>query len=54
MEVAVEGEVMGVGEGSSRRIAETAAAAVALERIRAERALRPGPAAAAPSSEPAP
>jgi ribonuclease-3 len=37
IEVWVDGEVLGVGEGPSRRIAETAAAAQAIERIRAER-----------------
>jgi ribonuclease-3 len=35
IEVMVEGEVMGRGEGPSRRIAETAAAAEALETLRA-------------------
>ena len=38
IEVWVNGEVLGVGEGPSRRIAETSAAAQAIERIRAERA----------------
>jgi ribonuclease-3 len=33
IEVSVDGEVLGVGEGSSRRTAETAAAAQALERL---------------------
>ncbi len=37
IEVWVDGDVLGVGEGPSRRVAETAAAAEALERIRAER-----------------
>ena len=37
VEVRVDGDVFGVGEGPSRRIAETAAAAQAIERIRAER-----------------
>ncbi|MGH2477821.1 MAG: putative dsRNA-binding protein, partial [Candidatus Limnocylindrales bacterium] len=37
VEVWVDGTVLGVGEGPSRRIAETAAAAEAIERIRAER-----------------
>jgi ribonuclease-3 len=37
IEVWVDGTVLGVGEGPSRRIAETAAAAQAIERIRAER-----------------
>ena len=43
VEVAIEGEVLGVGEGSSRRIAETAAAARALERLWAQRTTRAGP-----------
>jgi ribonuclease-3 len=34
IEVAVDGEVLGRGEGSSRRVAETAAARMALDRIR--------------------
>ncbi len=38
IEVEVDGRVLGTGEGSSRRIAETQAAAVALEAIRRERA----------------
>ncbi|MDQ3128214.1 MAG: ribonuclease III [Chloroflexota bacterium] len=38
IEVWVDGEMMGVGEGASRRVAETAAAGQAVERIRAERA----------------
>jgi ribonuclease-3 len=43
IEVWVDGEVLGVGEGPSRRVAETAAAAQAIERIWAERsATRPG------------
>jgi ribonuclease-3 len=37
IEVAVDGEVLGHGEGSSRRAAETAAAAEALETIRRRR-----------------
>ncbi len=37
VEVWVEGEVLGRGEGSSRRVAETGAAAQALERLRAAR-----------------
>jgi len=42
IEVSVDGEVLGVGEGPSRRVAETAAAAQAIERIWAERsATRP-------------
>lgn len=39
IEVWVDGELFGVGEGASRRVAETAAAAQAIERIRAERNL---------------
>jgi ribonuclease III len=35
IEVTVNGEVLGVGEGPSRRVAETAAAAEAMDRIRA-------------------
>jgi ribonuclease-3 len=38
IEVAVGGRVLGVGEGPSRRVAETSAAAEALEVIRRERA----------------
>ncbi len=38
VEVRVDGEVLGAGEGPSRRIAETAAAGEAIERLRAERA----------------
>jgi ribonuclease-3 len=34
IEVSIDGEVLGVGEGPSRRTAETAAAAQALERLR--------------------
>jgi ribonuclease-3 len=37
IEVWIGGEMLGVGDGSSRRIAETAAAAQAIERIRAQR-----------------
>jgi ribonuclease-3 len=37
IEVVVDGRVLGVGEGPSRRIAETSAAAEALEALRAER-----------------
>lgn len=37
IEVAVDGRVLGVGEGPSRRVAETSAAAVALEVLRSER-----------------
>jgi ribonuclease-3 len=58
VEVAVEGEVLGAGEGLSRRVAETAAAARALERLRTRRRRRgatkpkitPAEAAAAGSS----
>ena len=44
IEVWVDGEVLGVGEGPSRRVAETDAAAQAIERIRAarRRSLPPG------------
>jgi ribonuclease-3 len=38
IEVWVDGKVLGVGEGPSRRIAETGAAAMAIERVRADRA----------------
>ncbi len=41
VEVWVEGEVLGAGEGPSRRVAETEAAAQALERIRLDRKGRP-------------
>jgi ribonuclease-3 len=41
VEVSVEGRVVGAGRGSSRRVAETAAAQEALERIRAEREGQP-------------
>jgi ribonuclease-3 len=55
IEVQVDGRVMGRGEGSSRRIAETAAAAVALERIRstwqAKRAGAAGSGEGAPGRE---
>jgi dsRNA-specific ribonuclease len=37
VEVEVNGAVMGVGEGSSRRVAETSAAAQALEALRSRR-----------------
>jgi ribonuclease-3 len=37
IEVWVDGQVLGVGEGPSRRVAETAAAAQAIERIQAQR-----------------
>jgi len=48
VEVAVSGRVIGVGEGSSRRLAETAAAARAIE------ALRSDPGELSPGSEGAP
>jgi len=38
VEVWIDGDRLGIGEGPSRRTAETAAAAQAIERIRAERA----------------
>jgi ribonuclease-3 len=38
VEVVVEGRVLGAGEGSSRRVAETAAAVHALDELRAEAA----------------
>jgi hypothetical protein len=38
VQVVVEGRVRGIGEGSSRRIAETAAAVHALEELRREQA----------------
>src|SRR5262249_12230530 len=38
IEVTVDGRILGRGEGSSRRLAETAAAAEALEALRRERA----------------
>jgi ribonuclease-3 len=37
VEVWVEGEVLGAGEGPSRRVAETAAASEALDRLRKTR-----------------
>jgi len=56
IEVIVDGRVLGVGEGLSRRIAETSAAAEALEALRAERqAARAARAAAGqPSADPGP
>ncbi len=39
VEVWIEGLLLGVGEGPSRRTAETSAAAQAIERVRAERAV---------------
>ena len=47
VEVWVDGEVLGIGEGLSRREAETAAAAQAIERIRSKRADRSEPTAVA-------
>ncbi len=41
VQVTVGDEVLGIGEGASRRIAETAAAAEAIERLRTERASTP-------------
>jgi ribonuclease-3 len=41
IEVSVDGTVLGLGEGPSRRVAETAAAAQALETIRAARKREP-------------
>ncbi|HET7167975.1 MAG TPA: ribonuclease III [Candidatus Limnocylindrales bacterium] len=49
VEVRVDGTVLGVGEGSSRRVAETAAASEAIERIRAERRSGPGPDGSTPT-----
>ena len=51
IEVLVEGRIVGVGEGPSRRVAETAAAAVALETLRRERAERRAQAARARQAE---
>jgi ribonuclease III len=52
VEAWVDGEVLGMGEGLSRRAAETAAAAQAMESIRAQRAQTPtGVAAADPDPE---
>jgi len=42
VEVLVEGRILGAGEGSSRRVAETAAAVHALEEIRSETTERTG------------
>ncbi len=42
VEVVVEGRVLGAGEGSSRRVAETAAAVDALDRLRQESAAAKG------------
>jgi ribonuclease III len=50
IEVWVDGEMLGAGEGPSRRTAETYAAAQAIERIRAERAVERAERAAAPDS----
>ncbi len=46
VEVWVEGEVLGAGEGSSRRVAETAAASQALDRLRNDRVTGVGTAVA--------
>lgn len=43
IEVWVDGTLLGVGEGPSRRTAETAAASQALERLRALMGVEPGP-----------
>jgi ribonuclease-3 len=55
VEVAVGGEVLGAGEGSSRRVAETAAAAEAFERLRGRhgRPAVPVPAASLDGGSPA-
>ena len=51
IEVWVDGELLGVGEGPSRRTAETAAAAQAMERLRTARvAASPVPTACRPGS----
>ncbi len=50
VEVRVDDEVLGVGEGSSRREAETAAAAMAIEGIRTLRDPRPTRGATKPAS----
>lgn len=39
VEVSIDGEVLGLGEGPSRRVAETAAAAAAIDALRARRAV---------------
>ncbi|MFL5777729.1 MAG: ribonuclease III [Chloroflexota bacterium] len=44
IEVSIDGQVLGVGEGPSRRVAETAAAAQAIERLRADPAFDGAPA----------
>jgi ribonuclease-3 len=59
IEVLVDGRTLGVGEGPSRRIAETSAAAQALDVLRRERAVaKAGRAAGGPdddaAAEPAP
>jgi ribonuclease III len=51
VEVVVEGRVLGAGEGSSRRVAETAAAVHALDELRREGGERNGAGPAAASSE---
>ena len=52
IEVVVDGRVVGVGDGPSRRIAETAAAAEALEVIRRERLAARASRSAAPAASP--
>jgi len=54
IEVVVDGRVVGVGDGPSRRIAETAAAAEALEVIRRERLAARASRSAAPAARPLP
>ena len=49
---ALLGEVLGAGEGPSRRVAETAAAAQALETLRNDRRVRPTAAVAAGADGP--
>ena len=53
IEVLVDGRTLGVGEGPSRRIAETSAAAQALDVLRRERAVaRPAGRPAVPTTMP--
>jgi ribonuclease III len=52
IEVWVDGEMLGAGEGPSRRTAETHAAAQAIERIRAERAAERADRAITPGAGP--
>jgi hypothetical protein len=54
IEVVVGGRTVGVGDGPSRRIAETAAAAEALEVIRRERLAARASRSAAPAPRPLP